>query len=486
VEVSAGALSEVDADLVAIALCDGEELPGELANAPGAPDVKTGFRKTAILFPERPPRAVVVGLGKREELDAERLRVAAALVAKEAGAHSATSLAWSLPQTDFEPTAAAAALLEGTMLAVHRFDRFRSRDPEEPTPPDLERVVLLAGEGDGAALEREAEVARITTEAANRARELQTLPSNIVNPVYLAARADEIAAAHEAVTAATLGPAEIEDLGMGGIMAVSAGSAQEPRLIVLRYDGAGDAAETLGIVGKGVTFDSGGISIKPSRGMDEMKMDMSGGAAVLEALSAIAELELPLNVVAVVPAVENMPSGTATRPGDIITQLNGKTVEVIDTDAEGRLILADALTYCVRDLVADRVVDLATLTGSVVVALGSTYAGLIANDDDWAARTTAAAERTGELAWRLPLHPEYKEMTKGTVADLANVSPKRKAGTIYAGSFLEEFVDSAPWVHLDIAGTAWDVGREYVGKGASGYGVRLLVALARDLSAASA
>jgi leucyl aminopeptidase len=211
-------------------------------------------------------------------------------------------------------------------------------------------------------------------------------------------------------------------------------------------------------------------------------MDMSGGAAVLEALGAIAELELPLNVVAVVPAVENMPSGTATRPGDIITQLNGKTVEVIDTDAEGRLILADALTYCVRDLVADRVVDLATLTGSVVVALGSTYSGLISNDDQWAERVYAVAERTGELAWRLPLHPEYKEMTKGTVADLANVSPKRKAGTIYAGSFLEEFVDSAPWVHLDIAGTAWDVGREYVGKGPSGYGVRMLVALARDLS----
>jgi leucyl aminopeptidase len=231
-----------------------------------------------------------------------------------------------------------------------------------------------------------------------------------------------------------------------------------------------------------VTFDSGGISIKPSRGMDEMKMDMSGGAAVLEALGAIAELELPLNVVAVIPAVENMPSGTATRPGDIITQLNGKTVEVIDTDAEGRLILADALTYCVRDLIADRVVDLATLTGSVVVALGSTYSGLISNDDLWAERVYAVAERTGELAWRLPLHPEYKELTKGTVADLANVSPKRKAGTIYAGSFLEEFVDSKPWVHLDIAGTAWDVGREYVGKGPSGYGVRLLVALARDLS----
>jgi leucyl aminopeptidase len=485
VEVTSAGLSEVDCDLVAIGLCDGQELPDELAGAPGAGDVKTAFRKTATLLPERPGRVLVVGLGEREDLDAERMRVAAALAAKQGSAHSAISLAWSLPDEGehLDHAQAAASLVEGTALATHRFDRFRSRDPEDPPPPELERLVLLTGEGGGASgIEREAEAARVAADAANRARELQELPSNVVNPAYLAARAEEIAAAHDSVSAETLGPAEIEDLGMGGVVAVSAGSAQEPRLIVLRHRGAAEDAETLGLVGKGVTFDSGGISIKPSRGMHEMKMDMSGGAAVLEAVAAIAELELPLNVVAVVPAVENMPSGTATRPGDIITQLNGKTVEVNDTDAEGRLILADALTYCVRDLVADRVVDLATLTGSVVVALGSTYSGLISNDDDLAERVESAAESTGELAWRLPLHDEYKELTKGTVADLANVSAKRKAGTIYAGSFLEEFVDSKPWVHLDIAGTAWDTGREYVGKGPSGYGVRLLVRLARDLS----
>jgi leucyl aminopeptidase len=212
-----------------------------------------------------------------------------------------------------------------------------------------------------------------------------------------------------------------------------------------------------------------------------MKMDMSGAAAVLEAVAAIAELELPVKLVAVIPATENMPSGTAVKPGDIITQLNGKTVEVNNTDAEGRLILADALTYCVQQG-ADRVIDLATLTGAVLVALGSTYAALISNDDAWAERVEEAAERTGELAWRLPLHPEYKELTKGTAADLTNASAKRKAGTIYAGSFLEEFVDERPWVHLDIAGTAWDVGREYVGKGPTGYGVRLLVELARSAS----
>jgi leucyl aminopeptidase len=484
VEVTSSPLAELEADVVAIGLCDGDELPDELAEAPGAGDVKTAFRKTATLFGERAGRVLVIGLGERGELDGENLRVAGALAAKQAGGASATSLAWVLPDCGerVQSGETAAALVEGTMLATHRFDRFRSRDPEDPPPPDLESLQLVAAGAGPAQVEEEATKARVTTEAANRARDLQQLPSNIKNPAYLAARADEIAQDNDAMETATLGPAEIAERGMGGIVAVSAGSAQEPRLIVLRYRGASDDAETLGLVGKGVTFDSGGISIKPSRGMQEMKMDMSGGAAVLEAVAAIGELGLPLNVVGVVPAVENMPSGSATRPGDIITQLNGKTVEINDTDAEGRLILADALTYCVRELGAVRLVDLATLTGSVVVALGSTYSALISNDDELAERVEGAAEATGELTWRLPLHPEYKELTKGTVADLANVSPKRKAGTIYAASFLEEFVDSKPWAHLDIAGTAWDTDREYVGKGASGYGVRLLVALARELS----
>ena len=216
--------------------------------------------------------------------------------------------------------------------------------------------------------------------------------------------------------------------------------------------------------------------------MQLMKKDMSGGAAVLEATAAIAELGLPIDVVAVVPAVENMISGSATRPGDIITQLNGKTVEVNNTDAEGRLILADALTWCVRQG-AERIVDVATLTGAVVVALGSTYAAVISNDDDWAAEVTAAGDVVGELLWRLPLHPEYKALTKGEVADLTNAAAKRAAGTIYAGSFLEEFVDGVTWAHLDIAGTSWDVGREYVGKGATGFGTRLLVELANRMAA---
>jgi leucyl aminopeptidase len=277
-----------------------------------------------------------------------------------------------------------------------------------------------------------------------------------------------------------LGREEIVAKKMGGLVAVSQGGAEDPRLIVLRYSGGG-SGPTLGLVGKGVTFDTGGISLKPSAGMPEMKMDMSGAAAVLEAVAAIAELGLAVDLLAVIPATENMPSGTAIKPGDVITQYDGTTVEVNNTDAEGRLILADALAYAI-ELGAERLVDLATLTGAVVTALGSTHAAVVSNDDALAGQVAAASERSGELTWRLPLHPEYKELMKGTVADLSNTASQRKAGTITAASFLEEFVGETPWAHIDIAGTAWDVRREYTGKDASGFGVRLLVELARNLS----
>ena len=481
VEVVEKRVGEAEADLVAIGLAEGDELPAELRDAPGAADVKAGFRKLALLRPKAPARVLVVGLGDREELDPERLRVAAALAVQRAADHDATSIAWQVPGAERSGAAdAAAALVEGTALAAYRFDRYRSQPEEDSSPARLERLDLLVAGDVAEAVRAEARIALIAAEAANRARELQNLPSNELTPQALAERAEEIGTAHDAVEVDVLDRGQIVALGMGGLVAVSKGSEVEPRLIAMRYSGGG--SETIGLVGKAVTFDSGGISIKPAGGMHEMKMDMSGGAAVLEAVGAIAELDLELDLVAVVPATENMPSGSATKPGDVITQLNGKTVEINNTDAEGRLILADALTYCVRELGAARVIDLATLTGAVLIALGSTYAALISNDDAWAASVLEASERSGELAWRLPLHPEYKELTKGTVADLANTSSKRKAGTIYAASFLEEFVDGEPWAHLDIAGTSWDTGREYVGKGATGFGVRLLVRLARDLA----
>jgi leucyl aminopeptidase len=476
IEVADTRLPEAVAELSCVGLFEGAELPRELAEAPGAQDAKPGYKKLALLRPQRPQRVLVVGLGRREDFDSERARVAGALACREAAKLGATTLAWLAPDGE-EANRIVAALVEGTVLAAYRFDRYKSSDADDEPPPRVDALTVLVADGSASEAAWSAQVA---AEAANRARELQNLPSNVLTPSYLADRAAEIAADHASVSDEVLERSEIEKLGMGGLMAVSRGSHEEPRVIVLRYRGGGSAG-TVGLVGKAVTFDSGGISIKPASRMHEMKMDMSGGAAVLEAVAAIAELELAVDLLAVIPATENMPSGHAVKPGDIITQHNGKTVEVVNTDAEGRLILADALSWC-ADQGADRIVDLATLTGSVVTALGSTYAGLISNDDEWAQRVSVAGEESGELAWRLPLHAEYKELTRGSITDLVNSSEKRKASTIYAASFLEEFVDGKPWAHLDIAGTAWDVGREYVGKGATGFGVRLLVALARDLS----
>jgi leucyl aminopeptidase len=469
---------QVDADLLCLGLFEDDQLPDPFATAPGAQDARSGYRKLSVLRPERPERVLVVGLGRREEFGPERARVAAALACGQAAGFEAKRIAWVVPG-EGETDAVTGALVEGTVLGSYRFDRFKRSEPDEEPRPRIEELVLLGADGEASAA---ADAARVGAEAANRARDLQNLPSNVATPSYLARRATEIADVHEAASVEVLGREEMEREGMGGLLAVSRGSHEEPKLIALRYRGGGEGG-TLALVGKAVTFDSGGISIKPSARMHEMKMDMSGGAAVLEATSAIAELGIELDVLAVVPATENMPSGHAVKPGDIVTQHGGKTVEIINTDAEGRLILADALSWSVEQG-AGRIVDLATLTGAVLTALGSTYAGLISNDDDWAERVRGAAERSGELAWRLPLHPEYKDLTKGSVTDLVNASEKRKASTIYAASFLEEFVGKTPWTHLDIAGTAWDTGREYVGKGATGYGVRLLVALARDLAPA--
>jgi leucyl aminopeptidase len=476
VTVSDIEIAQVDADLLVVGLCDGDELPAQLGSAPGAADAKSGFKKRLLLHPETPGRALVVGLGKRGELDAERARVAAALAAQEAAGLDATALAWALPEPG-DDAALAAGIVTGTILGAYRFDRFRSKDPDDPAPPALDSLTLLARESVSAA----AETARVCAEAQNRVRDLQRLPSNVATPSYLAERAEEIAAAHDAVAVEVLGRAEITAKKMGGLVAVSQGTAEEPKLIVLRYAGGG-SGPTIGLVGKGVTFDTGGISLKSAGSMHEMKMDMSGAAAVLEAVAAIAEMGLEVDLVAVIPSTENMPSGAAIKPGDVITQYNGVTVEVNNTDAEGRLILADALAYAV-ELGAERIVDIATLTGAVMIALGSTYAALISNDDELAGEVERAGRETGELVWRLPLHPEYKQLTKGTVADLTNASTKRKAGTIYAASFLEEFVGETPWAHVDIAGTSWDVGREYTGSEGSGFGARLLIELARALVA---
>jgi leucyl aminopeptidase len=451
--------SEPTADTRVVPVFEAEPLEGPLQALVESGEAKAALKKTAV-FHEDGRRVILTGAGKRSDADAERLRVAAAAAAARAKELSARAIAWEVPDTPGATT----GVVQGTLLALYSFDRFKSSADNGARPESLE---LIGGS------EQEAETARIESEAQNAARDLQNLPANVATPEFLAARAREL----EGVEVEVLGPAQIDKLGMGALAAVARGSYEEPRLIVIRYDGGGDGPH-LGYVGKAVTFDSGGISIKPAAKMHEMKFDMSGGAAVIEGIGAIARLGLPAKVTGVIAATENMPSGRSVRPGDIVTAMNGVTIEVNNTDAEGRLVLADALSYAVEQG-AERLVDLATLTGAILTSLGHTYVGLFSNDDDWFTQVQAASNATGEIGWRLPLHPEIEESTKGRYADLQNVTEGREAGSSFAAEFLKRFVDGRPWVHLDIAGTAWGMKRNYVGSGASGFGVRTLIELAR-------
>ena len=470
VSARAGAPQETEADTRVVGLFEGETLPEAALQAlVDSGEAKPRLKHTAVAHADG-RRVIVCGLGKRAEFDAERARAAAAAAAARAKELGARSLSWAAP----DGGGTAAALVEGTLLGLYEFDRFKSKGDDEDERPRIGAVEVVGADAD------EVERGRIAAEAANRARDLQNLPSNVATPEYLAQRALELAAEHDAIEAEAHGRDWILEQGMGAFAAVASGTDLEPRFIVLRYRGGGQGGHTA-FVGKAVTFDTGGISLKPGAKMHEMKFDMSGGAAVIESIGAIAELGLPVDVTGLVPATENMPSGHSVKPGDIVTAKNGTTIEVNNTDAEGRLLLADALCHAV-DLGAERIVDLATLTGAIVVALGSTYAGLFSNDDEWCAEVEAACSATGELGWRLPLHPEYAEMVKGQYADLTNLTAERKASSITAAEFLRRFVGDTPWVHVDIAGTAWGQARNYVGKGASGFGVRMLIELARRLA----
>jgi len=476
-----------DADTVALGIFADEEL-GEQAPAEARALLESGEAarspKSLALAHAEGKRWLLVGLGARAGFDAEGARVAAAVARERASELSARTLCWLAPEDAGAETAA--GLVEGTLLADYRFERFKSAsqpaaggEGEDERPKHLQRLIVSSPQELGGAVAEAALVA----EAANATRDLQNRPGNDLTPGALAEHARELAGEIDGLGVEVEGREAIAARGMGAFSAVAQGSDQEPALITMRYDGPDASGPRLGFVGKAVTFDSGGISLKPGAKMAEMKFDMSGGAAVLEAVGAIARLRLPLRVLAVVGATENLPSGRSVKPGDIVRAANGKTIEVNNTDAEGRLVLADCLCHAVGEG-AERIVDLATLTGAVIVALGSTYSGLMSNDDELAGRIVQAGAQTGEIVWRLPLHREYDELIKGTYGDLDNAPEARKAGTIVAGAFLSNFVAEVPWAHLDIAGSAWDLGRPYVGKGASGYGVRLLVALARSYCAA--
>jgi leucyl aminopeptidase len=469
---------QTGADTICVGLVEGEGVAHDLEDGALGALVESGEastrpRKVAVAHAEG-VRWLLVGLGPRDQLDAEAARVAAAVAVARSRELGARTLGWELPH--HVDDAFAAGLVEGTLLSAYRFDRFKSDPGEDDRGPGS---LVVSAHHDVA---DPVEAAAVIATAQNAARDLQNTPANELTPTRLGERARELADEVDGLTAAVDGREAIAERAMGAFAAVARGSDEEPALITLRYEPAGATGPVLGLVGKAVTFDTGGISIKPSAKMAEMKFDMSGGAAVLEAVGAIARLALPVHVVAVIGATENMPSGHAVKPGDIVRARNGTTIEVNNTDAEGRLVLSDCLAWAVEQG-AERLVDLATLTGAIVVALGSTHAGLFANDDAWAAEVEAAARDSGELVWRLPLHPEYAEMIKGRYADIVNSTEARKASSITAAEFLKRFVGDVPWAHVDIAGTAWDLDRPYARNGGAGFGVRLLVDLAQRVAA---
>jgi leucyl aminopeptidase len=478
-QVSATTSPPVDthADTVAIGVFAGDAVAhdtpgGELQALLDAGEAKTTYKHLAVTHAEG-KRWIVAGLGERQRFDAERARVVSALAggrARELGTHE---LCWELPHHSDDLVAG--GFVEGTVLEAYRFDRYKAKDPDNGN--GLKSLCISDHDDRAKAIA----AASIVAHAANAARDLQNIPANDMTPEALAARAQELAADEQGVSCEVLGRDAIVEAGMGCFAAVAQGTHAEPQLITLRYEGPDAEGPVLGLVGKAVTFDSGGLSLKPPLKMSEMKFDMSGGAAVIEAMGAIARLALPLRVVAVVGATENLPSGHSMKPGDIVRASNGTTVEIINTDAEGRLVLCDCLVHA-QAQGAERLVDIATLTGGCVVALGSTYAGLMANDDDWAASVADAARASGELAWRLPLHDEYSEKIKSRYADIMNAVEDRKAAPITAAEFLARFTADVPWAHLDIAGMAWDSGKPYAAKGGNGFGVRLLVELARSMT----
>lgn len=431
--------------------------------------------ETAILHRPagmRAKRLVLAGAGKSKKFTDAVLRNVTGAALRALKEKGAKSLAIAVDAGDGIQQRAAAAV-EGAILANYEPDRYKTERKDEPKTVESFAVVAPADAQLQDALRR----AQVIAESQNFTRELANEPANRMTPLILAERARQMAAA-DGLECEVLDQARMTELGMGALLGVAQGSAEPPALIIVRYRPSGAESKThLALVGKGVTFDTGGISIKPSEGMDKMKYDMSGGAAVLGAMRAIAQLKPAIAVTAFVPAVENMPGGRAQRPGDIVTTLSGKTVEVLNTDAEGRLILADALTYAQR-LGCTHLVDAATLTGAIVVALGHVNTGVFANDGGFRDRVMEAARREGEKMWAMPLDEDYKEALKSAFADIPNIG-NRWGGAITAALFLKEFADPAPWVHLDIAGTAYlDDAKPYLAKGPAGMPVRTLVELA--------
>ncbi len=466
--------AHLDGDAV---LVDGA-LDGAISRLLNSGEIKGKFKQIAILYSmgKLPAvRVAVVGLGKKEDLTTDRLRILFAEACRDlqkAGAGSIATLPLGAKSAAIESLTSAQVLTEGALLGLYAFRKHLTALAEN----EVKEITILDSDIDRLpALQEGVRRGRIVAGSAIMARDLVNEPANYMTPTDLANAALELGKRH-GIEVSVIEKQQARELGMGAFLGVAQGSEQPPKFVVLRHEGRGAKDNDIALVGKGITFDSGGISIKPTEGMGEMKGDMAGGASVLGAISAAAQLRIPLNVVAIIAATENLPGGTALKPGDVLTSITGKTIEIVTTDAEGRLTLADAIGYA-RRLGAKMIVDVATLTGGVRVALGDICTGAFGNDQDLMDKVVAAGNEAGERSWQMPMFDEYKEQNKSDVADIKN-SGGRNASSITAAQFLAEFAGETPWVHLDIAATSMsekDLG--YLVKGATGVPVRTLINL---------
>jgi leucyl aminopeptidase len=463
--------------------CDGGAVDAVLRRVHALGDFSGKEGEHLLFYPEKrgpgipvAKRVLVVGLGK-EELHAEIFRKAGGTISSQAMKNKIRELLLVLPDLACDMAEMVEGLSEGLVLGAYRFEKYKTKDDPDSPKELLRQASLYVAESRG--LIKALKLGEIGAQAACHARDMANEPASHWTPRHFSDYGRQLAATH-GMACTVLDLARMKKLGMGGILAVNQGSARPAEMVILEYAVKANAP-TLLLVGKGLTFDSGGISLKPSAGMEEMKYDMCGGAAVICAMQAIAQAKLKgLNLVAVVPSTENLPGPASLKPGDVITQYGGKTVEVVNTDAEGRLIVADALAYGIKKYKPDMVIDVATLTGAVIIGLGHHRTGLLANNDALCEQLLAAGARSGEPLWRLPLDPEYLKQLKSEIADLKNVG-KKDGGTITAAAFLREFVGETPWAHLDIAGTAWDfTEKSYIPRGPSGIAVRTLFNFVRN------
>ncbi len=490
IKVIVGDIAQIEADAIVVNLFEGVEQPGgataavdkaldgAISSLISRGEIKGKFGEVNIVhaFGKLPARIVAIaGLGKRQDFNADKIRGVAGefcRALRKLNCHRIATILHGAGIDGIELEASAEAIAEGALLGLYSFTKYK-----KPEYEDIEEMRIVVREEEKVPiLELAIGKGKVVAEATNLARDMVNEPANYMTPSQMAEAAKEIANKYN-LEFRVFDREDMEAMGMEALLGVAKGSNQPPKLITLSYKGDERSEKALGVLGKGITFDSGGISIKSSEGMGEMKDDMAGAAAVMTALGAIAQLKPKINVTAIIPATENLPSGTALKPGDVLKAVNGKTIEVISTDAEGRLILADALSYA-QKLGLSPMIDLATLTGACRVALGTLYSGVFGNDQDLIDKILKAAGKTGERMWQMPMPEEYKEQNKSEIADVKNTG-NRYGGAITAALFLAEFVDNTPWVHIDIAGTAFSTKESgYIIKGATGVGVRTLVKLA--------